>query len=48
MISGGITSSLIVDYEKIQNQVINLRMKTVLLGRDVTNGLNHRLHYVAI
>ena len=42
-ISATVTYSLIVDSEKIQNKVVNLRMKTVLLGKDVINGVNHSL-----
>ena len=42
-ISSLITYSLILDNEKIQQQVVNLRMKTVLLGKDVTNGINESL-----
>ncbi|WDE05823.1 methyl-accepting chemotaxis protein [Thalassomonas viridans] len=43
VISGGVTYILILDNEKIQHQVVNLRMKTVLLGKDVTNGINTSL-----
>jgi len=39
-ISAAVTYSLIIDSEKIQNTVVNLRMKTVLLGKDVINGIN--------
>lgn len=42
-ISAGVTYSLIIDNENIQNKVINLRMKTVLLGKDVINGVNESL-----
>lgn len=42
-ISAVVTYSLIVDNEKIQNKVVNLRMKTVLLGKDVINGINESL-----
>jgi len=42
-ISAVVTYSLIVDNEKIQNKVVNLRMKTVLLGKDVINGMNQSL-----
>jgi methyl-accepting chemotaxis protein len=37
------TYHLIVDSEKIQDKVVNLRMKTVLLGKDVINGMNQSL-----
>jgi len=40
IISATVTYSLILDSEKIQNKVVNLRMKTVLLGKDVINGIN--------
>ena len=43
VISGGISYILVLDNEKIQQQVVNLRMKTVLLGKDVTNGINTSL-----
>ncbi len=42
-ISAGVTYSLIIDNENIQNKVVNLRMKTVLLGKDVINGVNESL-----
>ncbi len=42
-ISAVVTYSLIIDNEKIQNKVVNLRMKTVLLGKDVINGINESL-----
>ncbi|MEY8215531.1 MAG: hypothetical protein RPR97_13740, partial [Colwellia sp.] len=38
-----VTYSLIVENEQIQNKVVNLRMKTVLLGKDVINGINQSL-----
>ena len=38
-----VTYSLIVENEQIQNKVVNLRMKTVLLGKDVINGMNQSL-----
>ncbi|WP_085297425.1 HAMP domain-containing methyl-accepting chemotaxis protein [Cognaticolwellia mytili] len=43
IISAVVTYSLIDDNEEIQDQVINLRMKTVLLGKDVINGVNQSL-----
>ncbi|WDE11417.1 HAMP domain-containing methyl-accepting chemotaxis protein [Thalassomonas haliotis] len=43
IISGGVTYTLVLDNEKVQHQVVNLRMKTVLLGKDVTNGINSSL-----
>lgn len=43
IISGGVTYILVLDNEKVQHQVVNLRMKTVLLGKDVTNGVNSSL-----
>jgi len=42
-ISASITYSLIIDNENIQDKVVNLRMKTVLLGKDVINGINESL-----
>jgi len=42
-LSASITYSLIIDNEKIQDKVVNLRMKTVLLGKDVINGINESL-----
>ncbi len=42
-ISAVITYSLIIDNERIQSKVVNLRMKTVLLGKDVINGVNQSL-----
>jgi methyl-accepting chemotaxis protein len=42
-ISAVVTYTLILKSEKIQNQVINLRMETVLLGKDVINGINQSL-----
>lgn len=42
-ISSIINYSLIIDNEKIQNKVVNLRLKTVLLGKDVINGMNQSL-----
>jgi len=42
-ISSIITYSLIINNENIQNKIINLRMKTVLLGKDVINGVNQSL-----
>ena len=42
-ISSVITYTLTVKTEKIQNNVVNLRMKTVLLGKDVINGINQSL-----
>jgi len=42
-ISANITYSLIIDNENIQDKVVNLRMKTVLLGKDVINGINESL-----
>ncbi|WP_281561028.1 methyl-accepting chemotaxis protein [Thalassomonas sp. RHCl1] len=43
IISGGVTYTLVLDNEKVQHQVVDLRMKTVLLGKDVTNGINTSL-----
>ena len=42
-ISAGITYSLIVENEIIQKRVIEQRMKTVLLGKDIINGVNQSL-----
>jgi methyl-accepting chemotaxis protein len=42
-ISACITYSLIIDNENIQDKVVSLRMKTVLLGKDVINGINESL-----
>jgi len=38
-----LTYSLIIDNEKTLNNVVDLRLKTVLLGKDVTNGINKSL-----
>ena len=43
VISSVITFSLLVKNENIQKQIINLRMKTVLLGKDVTIGINESM-----
>lgn len=42
-ISAMVTYSLILENEEIQSRVVNLRMKTVLLGKDVVNGVNQSL-----
>jgi len=42
-ISAMATYSLILENEAIQSRVVNLRMKTVLLGKDVVNGINQSL-----
>lgn len=43
VLSSVITYSLLIKNENIQNQIINLRMQTVLLGKDVTIGINESL-----
>jgi len=43
MISSGITYSLILHNEIVQERMVNVRMKTVLFGKDVTNGVNQSL-----
>jgi methyl-accepting chemotaxis protein len=42
-ISAIVTHSSILEIEEAQNRVIDLRMKTVLLGKDVVNGINQSL-----
>ncbi len=42
-ISSVITYSLIIDNERIEHKVLNIRMKTVLLGKDLINGINQSL-----
>lgn len=42
-ISASITYSLIVKDEIIQDRILNQRMKTVLLGKDIINGINQSL-----
>ncbi|WP_028865595.1 HAMP domain-containing methyl-accepting chemotaxis protein [Psychromonas aquimarina] len=42
-VSAMITYSLILENEKIQNKVLTDRMQTVLLGKDVINGVNKSL-----
>lgn len=43
VISSGVTYTLVLDNEIVQDRVVNLRTKTVLLGKDVTNGINSSL-----
>ena len=43
VISSTVTYSLILNNEKLQNRMINVRMKTVLLCKDITNGINQSL-----
>ena len=42
-ISAITTYSIIIENEKVQNRVVKLRLKTVLLGKDITNGINQSL-----
>lgn len=42
-ISAIVTYSLIIENEEVQSRVVNLRMKTVLLGKDIVNGVNQSL-----
>ena len=43
VISSAVTYSLILNNEKLQNRMVSLRMKTVLLCKDLSNGINQSL-----
>lgn len=43
VISSVITYSLLIKSEKTQHKILNLRMQTVLLGKDVTSGINESM-----
>jgi len=42
-ISSGVTYTLVLSNEEVQDRMVNLRMTTVLLGKDITNGINSSL-----